>query len=445
MSLVHNGEAEEIFSSAFLLRALPDALTHRLWKKFEPRLEKEELRQVYEIEKALVPVVMGMERVGMRVDSNLFGVLKTEVTAECERIRNEIFDLAGCKFDLNSPAKVAAILYDKLDLPSNKATNKGARSVDKEALKDVRGYHPTVDAILRYREIDKLASTFINVLPEYMDERGRIHPEFKALGAKTGRFSCSNPNVQQMPAKSALGKRVRQAFIPDEGNSLVVADYSQMELRVLAHYSRDPLSIEAYTSEVETDLHALTAARMFKKNITEVEKQERSIAKVINFGIAYGITPLGLFNRLRPEGHDVTLEDCERFINDYFKAYEGASRFLRRVETTIKQQRYVKDWYGRRRRVRGKTQREIRQAQNFIIQATAADIAKDAMIRLHRQLLEGSHLIAQVHDEFIVERRKDAAYYIRDLMVEVMTEAPEGFSIPLKVDARICDNWGEAK
>jgi DNA polymerase-1 len=248
-----------------------------------------------------------------------------------------------------------------------------------------------------------------------------------------------------MPSKSDLGKRLRRAFITEEGNKLIVADYSQMELRVLAHYSQDPLLLLAYTWDTDADLHTLTASRMFKKDIEDIEKAERTVAKMINFGIAYGITPLGLFNRLRPEGHDVTLEDCEQFIEDYFSAYVGVARFLRRVKDTIRQRGYVKDYYGRRRRVSGATAREIRQAQNFIIQATAAEIAKDAMVRLHKALAEGANIIAQVHDEFIVECRKDDAETVCGLMAEVMTQAPDGFSIPLKADVHICDNWGEAK
>lgn len=419
--------------------------TYRLWQQFEPRLNSEGLKPVYELEKSLVPIVREMERSGLKIDLSLIGTLQAEVSAECARIEQEIYDHAGCRFDLHSPAKVAAILYDKLGVKSQKQTNGGKRSVDKESLKDVRGYHPAVDAILRYREIDKLASTFIAVLPGFADEQGRIHPEFKALGAKTGRFSCSEPNVQQMPAKSALGKRLRQAFVADARNKLVVADYSQMELRVLAHYSRDPLLIEAYTSETETDLHTLTASWMFGRAIADVGKSERTVAKMINFGIAYGITPLGLFNRLRPEGHQVTLEDCEKFIADYFKAYVGVGRFLEKAETIIRQRGYVMNLYGRRRRLKGTTHREVRQAQNFIIQATAADLAKDAMVRLYEVLPAAAYLIAQVHDEFIVECREEDAEGVRDLMVQVMTTAPQGFTIPLKVDAHIVNNWGEAK
>jgi len=419
--------------------------TFRLWQQFEPRIEAEGLRPVYELEKSLVPVVCSMERRGLKIDLSLIGTLRGEVSAECARIEQEIYGHAGCKFDLHSPAKVAAILYDKLGVPSQKQTDGGKRSVDKEALKDVRGYHPAVNAILCYRETDKLASTFINVLPTFADSDGRIHPEFKALGAKTGRFSCSDPNVQQMPSRSALGKRLRQAFIAEDGNKLVVADYSQMELRVLAHYSRDPLLVEAYTSETETDLHTLTASRMFNRVVADVSKAERTVAKMINFGIAYGITPLGLFNRLRPEGHQVTLEECERFIRDYFKAYSGVAAFLRKAELVIRQRGYVMNLFERRRRLPGKTPRQVRQAQNFIIQATAADIAKDAMVRLYKSLPANAYLIAQVHDEFIVECREADTEQVRDLMVQMMTTAPNGFAIPLTVDAHIVSNWGEAK
>ena len=212
---------------------------------------------------------------GANLSRNLTGVV---VQTEAASIKAEIYESAGCRFDLHSPQKVAAILFDKLGVPSRKETNGGQRSVDREALEDVRGHHPAVDAVLRYREVDKLASTFLKTLPKFADERGRIHPEFRPLGATSGRFSCSNPNVQQIPARSELGKKLRQMFITDAGNTLVVADWSQMELRILAEYSKDPLLIEAYNGERETDLHTLTAARIFGKAEADVSKPERSIA-----------------------------------------------------------------------------------------------------------------------------------------------------------------------
>jgi DNA polymerase-1 len=412
---------------------------------FRREIERQGLMDVYELEKGVLPAVMAMEAAGMKLDLAQMGEMRRAVQTEADAIEAEIYEHAGCRFDLHSPQKMAAILFDKLAIPSNKETKSGQRSVDREALEDVRGYHPAVDAILRYREIDKLASTFLGVLPEFADEAGRIHPEFKQLGATSGRFSCSNPNVQQIPSRSELGKKLRKMFVADEGNTLVVADWSQMELRILAQYSKDPLLLSAYQSGAETDLHTLTAARMFGKPESDVMKPERAVAKMINFGIAYGITSVGLFNRLRPQGVDVTLDQCERFIKDYFKAYSGVRKFLDRVEPRLRERGYVRNWFGRRRRVSGRTPREVRQAQNFIIQSTAADMAKTAMVRLHSSLPEGARLIAMVHDEFIVECWRALAEDVRRLLVETMQTAPEGFIIPMAVEAKIADNWGDCK
>lgn len=419
--------------------------TFRLWPKFRREMERQGLGAVYALEKSVVPVVMAMEDAGMKLDLARMSEVREVVQVEASAIEQEIYEYAGCKFDLHSPQKVAAILFDKLGVPSIKETLAGQRSVDKEALEDVRGHHPAVDGLLRYREIDKLASTFLSVLPKFADTSGRIHPEFKQLGATSGRFSCSNPNVQQIPARSELGKKLRQMFIAEEGNTLVVADWSQMELRILAQYSKDPLLLEAYLAAHETDLHVLTASRMFGKAEAEVTKQERAIAKMINFGIAYGITAIGLFNRLRPQGVVVTQGDCERFITDYFKTYAGVRKFLTQVERKVRERGYIKNWYGRRRRVSGRTSREVRQAQNFIIQATAADMAKTAMVRLHNALPDGARLIAMVHDEFIVECQTDQAEAVRDLMTETMQTTPDGFIVPMPVEAKIGSNWGACK
>lgn len=419
--------------------------TFRLWQRFQPELERQELLPVYALEKDVLTAVRAMEAAGMKLDLSRMAEMAQVVKAETERIEAELYDYAGGKFDLHSPQKVAAILFDQFDVPSNKTTKGGQRSVDKEALEDVRGYHPAVDAILRYREIDKLASTFLTVLPTFADDNGRIHPEFKPLGAKTGRFSCANPNVQQIPARSELGKKLRQMFIAEEGNCLVVADYSQMELRILAHYSQDPLLFQAYCGEHETDLHTMTAARMFNKAEAEVSKQERAVAKMINFGTSYGITPNGLFNNLRPMGIDVTEEQCEQFIRDYFLTYPKVRKFLDDVRQAVRRRGYVKSLYGRRRRVAGNSGREIRQAQNFVIQASGADLAKVAMVKLHQQLPEGARLIAMVHDEFIVECRADQAGEVKQLMERVMSDTPEHFTVPMLVDAKIGQSWGECK
>jgi DNA polymerase-1 len=184
---------------------------------------------------------------------------------------------------------------------------------------------------------------------------------------------------------------------------------------------------------------------MFGKAEADVSKPERAVAKMINFGIAYGITSIGLFNRLRPQGVDVSLEQCERFIADYFKAYSSVRKFLDQVEPRLRERGYVRNWFGRRRRVSGRTAREVRQAQNFIIQSTAADMAKTAMVRVHSALPEGARFIAMVHDEFIVECRRELAEDVRTLMVEVMQAVPDGFIVPMVVEAKIAGNWGDAK
>lgn len=434
--------APEVFSEY----ACNDAkYTFQLWKKLEPEIDNQDLRRVYQLEKALVPVVIAMEDKGILLDVKKLSVLAEEVNQEIEKTKQEIYAYAEGTFDINSPQKTAIILYDKLNLPAKKATNEGHRSVSKEALEEIRGHHPIVDTILRYREFDKLANTFINVLPTFADKSGRIHPHFHPLGAKTGRFSCTNPNVQQIPARSELGKKLRSAFIAGEGRKLVVADYSQMELRVLAHYSKDFLLLEAYKSANEVDLHTLTASKMFKKTIPSVSKEERSIAKMINFGIAYGITPIGLFNRLVPAGINVSQNECKRFIEEYFQTYSGVNRFLSEVAKVVRKRGYVRNFYGRRRRLNGKTSREIRQAQNFIIQATAADLAKDAMISLHKALPQNAHIIGQVHDELIVECDESQVGEVQSLMVEIMQTVPAGFTVPMVVDSKVGDHWGECK
>ncbi len=415
--------------------------TFQLWQLFKPELERQGLMPIYETEKRLVPLVMAMESAGMKLDAGLLDTLRADVAAEQVRLKAEVYELAGCAFDLNAPAKVAAILYDKLGLKCVKKTDNGQRSVDVEALKELA--HPVAVKLLEFREIDKLANTFVNVLPTFADEHGRIHPEFKSLGAVTGRFSCCDPNVQQIPAKSELGKRLRSAFIAEEGHKLIVADYSQMELRVLAHFSADPLLLEAYNGAAETDLHTLTAQKMFKQQ--DVTKEQRAIAKMLNFGIVYGISATGLFRRLHMLGIKVTLPDCERFIKTYFQTYKEVDDFLKKAARRIKSRGYVQTLHGRRRRLSGKTKREVRQAQNFMIQATAADIFKTALIAVHESLPEGASIVAQIHDEIIIECPADIAEDVNALTVAAMQQAPDGFKVPMRVDAHIVDRWSEAK
>lgn len=421
-----------------------DALyTRKLWPIFQEQLVNQGLMQVYDLEKRLIPVVISMEEMGMKIDLPMLEVLRREIMTEIEKLREEIYRLAGCEFDLNSPRKVAAILFDKLNLRCDKRTKNGHHSTDKNSLKSLCGYHPIAVPLLKFREIDKLAKSFIKTLPQFADAGGRIHPEFKSLGAKTGRFSCKQPNVQQIPARSELGKKLRSAFIAEPGNKLVVADYGQMELRCLAHYTQDPSLLAAYENGV--DLHTLTASQVFGKQESEVTKSERSIAKTINFGVAYGITPRGLFNQLSSVGIEANERQCEQFIRDYFKTYKGVRRWLDDTERTARTKGYVTTFFGRRRRLVGRDSRAARQACNFPIQGTAADICKEAMVKVNESLPSGAHIIAQVHDELIIECLAKDADFVRDMVKEIMEKAPEGFTVPLEVDAKVVDNWSEAK
>lgn len=415
--------------------------TFQLWEQFKKELDNQELLSVYEMEKQLLPVVMAMEERGMKIDIKSLATIERSVKSEMTRLKTEIFDLAGVEFELTKPRAVAAILFDKLGLKCPKQTAKGARSVDIESLNEIT--HPIAVKLAEYRKIDKLANTFIKVLPKHADAQGRIHPEFKPLGAVTGRFSCADPNVQQIPGKSELGKAIRRAFICEEGNKLICADFSQMELRVLAHYSQDETLLNAYCTGTETDLHTLTAQKMFNKE--DVSKDERGIAKMINFGIAYGITDVGLYRRLTAIGTDTTPKDCKQYIADYFKTYTGVKSFLTKVDKTIRTRGYVKNLFGRRRRLKGNNAKEIRQAQNFIIQATSADLVKRAMVSLAARLPIGANLISMVHDELIIECLAAHAEEVLNIVVGVMQDTPEGFSVPMTVDALIVDCWADAK
>jgi DNA polymerase I-like protein with 3'-5' exonuclease and polymerase domains len=419
--------------------------TYRLWQIFEPELERQDLIRVYALEKSLVPVVIDMESAGMQLDVAALSLLGAFVKAEQSRVQQKVYDLAGCRFDLGAPRKVAAILYDKLGLRCPKQTRTGSRSVDHEVLKEIAVLHPAAAALLEYRTLDKLASTFIEALPGYADSAGRVRAEYDQLGAKSGRFSARHPNLQQVPARSELGKRLRACFVAAHGCKLIVADYSQMELRILAHYSKDPLLLEAYTAAEAVDLHAATAARMFGKPVDQISGGERAIAKMINFGLAYGISAQGLSNRLKAQGLNMTEEQCEHSIASYFATYSKVAAFLQSVEQAIKQRGYVRSLYGRRRRLSGQTRREVRQAQNFIIQATAADLCKQAMVSLHAALPAEAAIVAMVHDELVIECRQEQAEEVRALTVEMMSRRPAGFSVPLKVDASIVDRWSDAK
>ncbi len=426
---------------AFAAYAQNDArFTRELWlTKYSKELAYQELEDVYELEKSIVPVVHQMQDTGLLIDEEALSAFSVTVKEERAVKKAAAFAVAGQEFPIDSPKEVGKFLYDTMKLRCKKFTKKShAPSTDREALIDLG--HPVADAILAYREMSKLETAFVNKLPGHI-ENGRIHPEFNPLGAATGRFSCSTPNVQQVPSKGDLAKTLRSCFIAPPGKKLVVADYEQAELRVLAHYSGDPILIANYTQE-GVDLHSITAKSMFgRENITS---DERKVAKIVNFGIVYGLTAQGLHRRLPSLGiFGYSLKDCEKFINKYFETYKGVRSFLNKVERRVQSAGYVKSLSGRRRRLPLGSNREIRQGQNFIIQASAADLCKTAMVNIYTDLPKDCRMVAMIHDELLIEAPEEEAATVKEIVETYIAQTPEGFRVPMRTEAKIIDRWSE--
>jgi DNA polymerase-1 len=343
--------------------------------------------------------------------------------------------------NLNSVAQLKKLLFDDFKIiPSQiKTTPKGNVSLDKEALQYID--HPIAKAIIEYKKYYKLQTAFINSLPGHI-VKNRIHAEYNATGTVTGRFSVSNPNMQQVPAHTDLGKQLRNCFIAGRGKKFVVADYSAMELRVLAHYSRDKTLLDAFKNN--KDPHLMTAKKIFNKDVDK-KSEERQIAKMVNFGVVYGISSMGLQRRLRALGINKTEGECQHFINLYFQSHPGVKNFLDEVRHVIINRGYVKTLYGRRRRLDGRSGREIRQAGNFVIQGSSADLIKQAMIDIHAELPANARIVAMIHDELVVECKEKDAEKVKDIIKRCMETPKKKLFVPITVDEHIVDRWGDSK
>jgi DNA polymerase-1 len=434
-------DVDKTDASAFAEYAKNDAKwTYELWERYKTELHQQDLLKVYDLEKRLVPVIHGMESAGMMIDSDKLSIFKAEVDAEHIVRKRNVFDVAGIEFEINSPKQVGEFLYDTLQLTCQKITKSGANSTNREALIALK--HPIADAILKYREVDKIRNAFSNKYGKYVESDSRVRASYNPLGTATGRFSCSAPNQQQISSKSTLGKQFRNCFVAAPGKKLVIADWSQFELRILAHYSEDPLLLEAYKNGA--DLHKQTAMNVF--NTKSPTADQRQVSKTINFGTVYGLSPYGLFQRLPGLGiNGVSENQCAQFINKYFQTYRGIKYFLSAVERTIRTRGYVKTLYGRRRRLKVFSNREVRQAQNMVIQGTAADLCKEALIGIYNDLPADSAITGVIHDEIIVETPEDTAPLVEEIMTAHMQRAPANFRVPLEIDCRIVDCWGEGK
>jgi DNA polymerase-1 len=411
------------------------------------RIEADGLSALFDdVEIPLTAVLSRMERAGVRVDEGHLKHLSEEYEKELVRLEREIFRLAGEKFLVGSPKQLQVILFEKLGLPILKKTKTGY-STNESVLEQLTEHHELPGQVLAWRKLSKLKSTYIDALPKLIDERtGRIHPSFHQLGAATGRLSASNPNVQNIPIRGDQGARIREAFVPADGRILLSADYSQVELRIVAHYSGDASLIEAF--ENGEDIHRRTAAEVAGIPLAEVTDEQRARAKAVNFGIIYGSSAFGLAQQL-----GIAAGEAQETIDAYFARYEGVRRFLDETTAQAKKDGFVQTWMGRRRslpdlnsRNRVLRQAAERMATNTVIQGTAADLIKKAMVEVDRILevekIEAT-MILQVHDELVFETTKAAQADLSTIVRDRMEGVAE-LRVPLTVDLGFGDNWRDA-
>jgi DNA polymerase-1 len=413
----------------------------------EQRLEADELAPLLrDVELPLTAVLSAMERAGVRIDERKLAELSHEYARELVRIEGTIYELAGERFQINSPKQLAAVLFDKLKLPPVRRTQTGF-STDEGVLEQLSSQHGLPAAILAWRRLAKLKSTYVDALPPLVNPRtGRIHPTFNQIGAATGRLSSTHPNVQNIPIRSEEGVKIREAFIAAEGMQLLSADYSQVELRIVAHYSGDESLIDAFAKG--EDIHRRTAAEVNGIDPSEVTADQRAHAKAINFGIIYGSSAFGIANQL-----GIAQAEAQATIDRYFARYRGVRRFLDETVALAQQTGYVRTLLGRRRylpdlrsRNRALRQAAERMAVNTVIQGTAADLIKKAMVEVLDALRdEGlrARMLLQVHDELVFEAPPSELERLRGLVKSRM-EGVHALSVPLVVDVGTGRNWREA-
>lgn len=409
--------------------------------------ENKKLEQLYrEIELPLIQVLAEMEIRGCKVNRDQLKKFQKEFGEELEALKKKIYKEAGEEFNINSNKQLQQILFEKLGLPPVKRTKSGY-STDSEVLSVLAPQHPIPNLILQYRELSKLKSTYVDALLQLADENDRVHTSYNQSVAATGRLSSSSPNLQNIPIRTELGKKIRELFITENGWSLVAADYGQIELRILADISGDKKLKEAFQKGI--DIHTMTAAQVFGVEPIEVNEEMRRQAKAINFGIIYGISPFGLSKQL-----EISQKKAKDYIDAYFEKYSGVKKFIENVISDAKKNgfvttlmgriRYLPDLHSRNPAVRNFAERT---AMNSPIQGTAADFIKIAMLkvadRIEKEKLK-AHLILQVHDELIIEAPDDEIEMVKSILQREM-ESVAKLSVPLEVSIGIGKNWKDAK
>jgi DNA polymerase-1 len=454
--LIGVGKNQVLFSAtpieAATTYAAEDAdMTWRLYELLRPRLEAYAEPNEYgwniqrlatDIEWPMVPVLGEMELVGIELDKTVLSDFGQRLERRVGELKGEIYDLAGEEFNLNSPAQLGQILFGRLGL-STAGLKKGKTGVSTavDVLEKLREAHPIVPRLMEFRELDKLANTYVSALPEMVKPDGRIHTSFSQVIAQTGRLSSSNPNLQNIPVRTELGREIRGAFVAPKGRKLVSADYSQIELRVAAALARDENMMETFRQGI--DLHQETAARLYGVPLEEVTKDQRSAAKTINFGVLYGMSAHGLSVATGMDGKEAAI-----FIDRYFEVRPKLKDYIDSVKAFAYQNEYTETLFGRRRacpeihssnfNIRMGAER---MAVNVPIQGTAADIYKLAMIEVDRRLDDDAWLLLQIHDELIVEVSAAQADTVAAMLEEIMSGVID-LGVPLAVDTAIGDNWG---
>lgn len=444
------GNMRDLAPEAVYKYACEDAdVTLKLKQVLENELETNGVKKLFEeIEMPLVPVLAYMERNGVRIDTDALKETSRHFTARMNQIEEEVHQLAGMEFNIASPKQVGEVLFDRLKIVEKaKKTKTGQYVTSEEVLESLRGKHEIVGKILEHRGLKKLLGTYIDALPQLINPAtGRIHTSFNQTVTATGRLSSSNPNLQNIPIRNEDGKEIRKAFIPDEGCEFFSADYSQIELRIMAHLSNDPHMIEAF--QKDQDIHAATAAKIYKVKLEEVTREQRSKAKTANFGIIYGISVFGLAERL-----NVDRKEAKALIDGYFENYPNVKAYMDQsiqearekgyIETIFKRKRYLPDINSKNAVVRGYAERN---AINAPIQGSAADIIKVAMIRIYQRFQEeGIHskMILQVHDELNFSVLPEEKEKVQQIVINEM-EAAYKMKAPLRADHGWGHNWLEA-
>ena len=412
------------------------------WEFAKSGIESRKLTKLYnEIELPLVRVLYEMEKEGININMDILNQLEPKYKAEIEEIRKKVCQLAGEDFNLNSPKQLATILFEKLHLPDN---NNRKHSTNVDVLESLRGQHPIIEEILRYRTISKLNSTYIEGMRQYIKPDGKIHTQFNQTTTVTGRLSSNEPNLQNIPVRTEEGREIRKMFIASKGCQLISADYSQIELRLLAHYSNDPVLVDAY--KTGKDIHAITASQIFGVDLKNVTSQMRRSAKAVNFGIIYGISPYGLAQNL-----GISTLQAKNYIDKYFQTYPTIRRFLDSSVEEYRTTNKVTTLFGRIRNFENVVPKSRdakfseRAAMNMPLQGTASDIIKIAMLRVYDELKKQNlqaKIVLQIHDELILDVPENEVDKVREIVRDKMENVVQ-LRVPLPVEIDVGKSWFE--